>query len=287
MEPLPKKFHPEKVSIFRPDTIIDLSYQGLFLVWIGLVISFGIIYFTLTLIVPAHGLVPMEGYGPLDTLLSSMYFSVITATSVGYGDIVPVGIAKLLASIQSILTIFISAIFVTKLISYRQEIALYQVHKLTFEGNFYNTREGFFIIRQDFDHMLHELEKGRSPDAEAWETWSIALKQGQSLLDEILEFYDDQSNMYTIDLRREQLLLEAVHRTLMRLHKLLVTFKKHKIKVDNHVQAADELRSFVHVFSNIMPIWHERSPYDNADMFERIILKAKDLSQEIIDYRDV
>ena len=43
-----------------------------------------------------------------------MYFSVITATSVGYGDIVPVGIAKLLASIQSILTIFISAIFVTK-----------------------------------------------------------------------------------------------------------------------------------------------------------------------------
>ena len=74
----------------------------------------------------------------------------------------------------------------------------------------------FFIIRRDFDHMLHELEKGRSPDAEARETWSIALKQGQSLLDEILEFYDDQSTCTSIDLRREQLLLEAVHRTLMR-----------------------------------------------------------------------
>lgn len=282
MEPQPKKFTPEKLSIFKPDTIIDLSYQGLFLMWIGLVIGFGIGYFTLTLAMPLHGLRNIEGFSPLDTLLSSMYFSVITATSVGYGDIVPIGISKLLASTQSILTIFISAIFVTKLISYRQEIALYQVHKLTFEGNFYNTREGFFIIRQDFDHMLQELEKGNMPDGESWETFSTALKQGQSLLDEILEFYDDETNMYVIDLRREQLLLEGVHRTLMRLHKLLLAFKKHKINVDMRPEVSDELHSFIHVFSNILPIWHEHSPYENSDMFEKIILKAKDLSKEIV-----
>lgn len=207
--------------ILRPDRIIDISYQGLFVLWISLILGFGLVYFLLSTFFPLYGLSHIANEAPLVRLFNCLYFSVVTATSVGYGDIVPMGIAKLVAAIQSIFTVFLSAIFVTKLITYKQELALYQVHKLSFEDIFSNTREGFFIIRQDFDHLIQEVKTTGTLSPDSQETMGTAFKQGQSLLEEILEFYDDDANMYTIDIRREQLLLEAVVRTLKRIENML------------------------------------------------------------------
>ncbi len=267
---------------FGVERFISVSYQDLFLLWLALVAAFGFIYFLLSAFTESHGLAHIEAFDPADKFFSSLYFSVVTATSVGYGDIAPLGISKLFASIQSIMSLFLSAILVTKLISYRQEIALYQVHKLTFQNIFYSTREGFFVIRRDFDHIIDEAKRDHAIAEHLWQNMATAFKQGQNLLEEVLEFYDTDAKMYTIDIRREQLLLEAVQRTLERISEMLEILRAHRIDLLSHAQTTTELKKLIHVVENVMPMWQERSPYQETDTFSEIRTLAKSIESQMM-----
>ena len=48
----------------------------------------------------------------IDMYWQSLYFSVVTFTTLGYGDILPIGISRLFASIEALLGGFILALFV-------------------------------------------------------------------------------------------------------------------------------------------------------------------------------
>lgn len=78
--------------------------------------SFGVIYFILTL--NKVGLVLPKlptgiTYSSFEILLMSLYFSVITFTTVGYGDIYPLSIyAKMLAGIEALIGISLAALFI-------------------------------------------------------------------------------------------------------------------------------------------------------------------------------
>lgn len=51
-------------------------------------------------------------YENIGNFLNSLYFSVVTFTTLGYGDILPIGISKLFAAIEALLGGFILALFV-------------------------------------------------------------------------------------------------------------------------------------------------------------------------------
>jgi len=57
-----------------------------------------------------------------------LYFSVVTFTSLGFGDLVPVGFARLLAGIEVILGLTVFGIVVAKLSSYKQSYLLNQLY---------------------------------------------------------------------------------------------------------------------------------------------------------------
>ena len=212
---------PKKLHMRLIEKVTALPYTSLFLLWIGMAMGFGVLYFKLSIWAPEHGPTGMEGLGTVERFLDSLYYSVITATSTGYGDITPQGLSKLLAALQSIMALFVFAVFVTKLVSNRQEITLEQVHRLSFEDVVHNTREGMHQMRNDFDRAIQEAEENGELSNERWIDISIAYKQGQSILQEIPEFYDDGNHLYTIDERREQLLQEGVHRTLHSINQML------------------------------------------------------------------
>jgi len=79
--------------------------------WGGVILVFSAIYFLLSFsgnsgikIAPQEGLV--ETSNALSLLANSLYFSVITITTLGYGDIHPIGIAKLFAALEAIIGTF-------------------------------------------------------------------------------------------------------------------------------------------------------------------------------------
>lgn len=261
------------------DAVTALPYQVLMTVWIALVLFFATAYFVLGS-TDVHGPAALHGMEPVRQFWNSLYFSVITATSTGYGDITPQGFSKLLAALQSVMSLFIFAVFVTKLVSRRQDIALQQIHKLTFEDAFHTIREGFYIVRNDFDELvakagtLHELKE------EDWDVLTTAYRQAQSYLRRIPDFYDEHNRLYNIDIRREELLYEAVKRTLQRIHHLLEIFQTKHIAWKDHNASLEELREFIQLTEHIVRFWREQSPHHRMEEFEELLRANEEIRRK-------
>ena len=92
------------------------SFKQLFAFWILLIILFGGFYF-LMFDQPEHALVNTVGL-KLNAagFYDAVYFSFITATATGYGDIVPLGFSKFLALIEVIVGMLIFGLLISKLV---------------------------------------------------------------------------------------------------------------------------------------------------------------------------
>lgn len=255
------------------ERLTGLSYITLFMIWAGMAFFFGCAYFVLSSLpdLAHHGPTQLEGMAPWFRFWNSLYYSIITATSTGYGDITPMGISKFLASLQSMLALFVFAVFVTKLVSHRQELALKEVHKLTFEDIFHNTREDLFIIRKDLDIIIEEAVHTKKLSEESWNNLTTVYQQAQTLIVEIPDFYDGGSHLYTIDPKREELLLEAVDRTLHRINKTLDAFSRTGIDWMGHEESMKELRELTKIIDHTMPVWRNHSPYQKKEAFHDIL----------------
>jgi len=120
------------------NSVLDLvqrrSTLQLFLIWIGTILLSGFAYW-LGALIGKHGLIE-EGRpvgADLSGFASALYFSFVTATSIGYGDIVPVGGARVIAVAEAIAALLVFGAVVAKFVSHRQEELVSEIHRVTFE----------------------------------------------------------------------------------------------------------------------------------------------------------
>ena len=110
------------------------SALQLFIIWMGMVALCGTSYWLLA-IAGEHGLI--EHGAPLGVDLngftSAIYFSFVTATSIGYGDIVPIGFARVIAVIEAVSALLLFGAVIAKFVSHRQEELMSEIHQVTFE----------------------------------------------------------------------------------------------------------------------------------------------------------
>ncbi len=274
------------MTIVVMEFLSSLSYATLFGIWSGMAVLFGAAYFGLSYFGDgSHGpTLIMNTADPLHRFANALYYSIITATSTGYGDITPMGFSKILAAVQSISALLVFAVFVTKLVSHQQELTLSEVHRLTFEDVFHNTREGMYIVRKDLDHITKMVNEKGAIDVEHWENLTIAYRQLQTLFEEIPDFYKNEVHNYTIDKKREELLLESVHRTLHRINQTLDLLSAKGIDWVSHEQSMKELRELTKIVAEITPLWKERSPYEALEAFEDIIQMKERVHLKIAKY---
>lgn len=275
-----KKSHPINFIIER---LTQQSYGRLLLIWFTVTFSFGVFYFLLVMLFPENGPYPIDPKSsPVSKFLNALCYSIITATSTGYGDIVPNGFSKFLASLQSFIALAVFAIFVTKLVSYKQELALREVHKLMFEDVFHNVREGLYVVRKDCDRFIRYAHGKHVMTEEDWEDLTVMYRQTQSLLQKIPQFYaanESQTGFYMIDEDREALLHEAVLRTLGRIYEMNNTFATSHIYWKKHEQSIKQFRRVIDLIDNMLPTWKKESPYkesfnDILEVYEKLKKQA-------------
>jgi urease gamma subunit len=119
-------------------------------VWTAIVAGCGIAYWLLErgspLSLSSGGAgIGTGGWG----LVSAMYFSAVTATSVGYGDIVPAGIARLLAVTESMAGLILFGCVVSKFVSHRQEQLIDNIHHIAFEERLGRVRTNLLLVRAE------------------------------------------------------------------------------------------------------------------------------------------
>jgi len=132
------------------DALGDRSVGALFRYWIAMVLVCGAAYWLLDWS-PRAALV--SGGGPLDTgvrgVVAALYFSAVTATSVGYGDIVPVGVARLVAIVESVAGLLLFGCVISKFVSRRQEQLIGEIHRIAFEDRLGRVRTNLLLVRTE------------------------------------------------------------------------------------------------------------------------------------------
>ncbi|APC47265.1 two pore domain potassium channel family protein [Virgibacillus halodenitrificans] len=92
----------------------------LFITYIVVIIGFGLVYFILSLqntILVENG--ELREVGKLGSFIHSMYFSGVTILTIGYGDITPIGIGRLIAIAEALIGYILPAAFVLRVVELR------------------------------------------------------------------------------------------------------------------------------------------------------------------------
>lgn len=252
------------------EKLANASYSQLFLLWMLLNLLCALWYFILgtqhSINAPTH-LADMDTW---ERLYNSFYFSIITATSIGYGDIVPMGLSKAIAMMQAILALMIFAIFVAKLVTRRQDMIMDDMHRMTSESIFHSLRQGLFIVRKDFDTLIQRLETEKTLTPEEWDILTTAYVQTEKLMEDMPQLYSSR-----IDTKRDMLLLEAIQRTMRRMKELIDVMTKKKIAWKKQ-ESATELRELMRIIETVMPHW-QQTHKTKSPIFKEIMKITKEV----------
>jgi Ion channel len=92
-----------------------------------------------------------------------VYFSVVTFTSLGYGDIVPRGLSKVVASSEVVLGLAFLGVFIARLSSAKQNYHLAQLYARDAQERLDDFATDLKIHREYCEEALKTIKKGESP----------------------------------------------------------------------------------------------------------------------------
>jgi hypothetical protein len=93
--------------------------------------------------------------------VTAIYFSFVTALSIGYGDVVPLGWFRLAAIVEGACGLLIFGCVISKLVSRRQEELTEEIHRTTFEDRLDRVRTNLHLVFSDLGSVQQlQLEQG-------------------------------------------------------------------------------------------------------------------------------
>lgn len=131
------------------------TFKQILLGWLALIFLFSIFYYVLTAYTGSklmyRGITLEAG---LDGFFNSLYFSFITTTSLGYGDISPMGLSKVLAVIEVMLGLFMNGILIAKLVSVKEEVILEELYDFAFDEKVDRLRTNLYYDRVNVSNFM-------------------------------------------------------------------------------------------------------------------------------------
>jgi len=143
------------------DAIDSRPTSQLFLFWLAMVVLCGVAYW-LAALLGYHGLV--AGRVPIgftaEGLATAIYFSFVTATSVGYGDVVPVGATRVLAIAEAVTGLLVFGAVVAKFVSRRQDTIVREIHRVTFEERLDRVQTNLHLLLSELQAIATMCDDG-------------------------------------------------------------------------------------------------------------------------------
>ncbi len=133
-----------------------LTFPRIFLLWTSVVAGFGFVYRFLS--TDIHYLYYVHQGLPVHDVVDSIYFSFITATSTGFGDIIPFGYFKIIAIFEVIFGLVLLAFVTSKLVSIKQNVILNEVYEISFHEKINRVRSSLLLFRQNVGRVIDRVE---------------------------------------------------------------------------------------------------------------------------------
>lgn len=148
------------------EAVAGLSLDRLIAIWFGMIIVFGLIYWIAGVgmgmgLQAGSTVIKADGPG----LVTAIYFSFVTALSIGYGDVVPLGWLRLVAVVEGAFGLLIFGCVISKLVSRRQEELTEEIHRTTFEDRLDRMRTNLHLVFSDLGSVQQlQVEQGVLPE---------------------------------------------------------------------------------------------------------------------------
>jgi len=148
------------------ETLANWPLDRLVFFWLGMIRAFGFVYWGAGI---GMGWGLQTGNVPVKPdfagLLTAIYFSFVTALSIGYGDVIPMGALRILAIVEGAAGLLIFGCLVSKLVSRRQEELMAEIHRTTFEDRMDRVRTNLHLVFSDLGAVLQlQGEQGVLPE---------------------------------------------------------------------------------------------------------------------------
>jgi Ion channel len=143
------------------DVIERQSPARLFLTWLAMIVLCSLMYW-LAGLSPRHGLLANGQHldGRVRNLATALYFSFVTATSVGYGDVVPLGAVRIVAIAEAVAGLLIFGAVVAKFVSRRQDELVREIHRVTFEDRLDRVQTSLHLVLSEFQAIAATCDDG-------------------------------------------------------------------------------------------------------------------------------
>lgn len=148
------------------DALGDRSISELFLLWLAMIVGCGLVYW-------AAGMWPGQGLrigaahveATWEGLITATYFSFVTALSIGYGDVVPAGLMRVVAVAEGAGGLLIFGCVISKLVSRRQEQLIGEIHRIAFEDRLGRVRTNLHLVLSELQGIAGMCdEEGAQPE---------------------------------------------------------------------------------------------------------------------------
>lgn len=153
---------PTRLATAAIDLLADRTIGGLFALWFAVILAFGVLYWAAD---TWHGHGLLAGALPVDAsiegFLQALYFSFVTALSIGYGDVVPVGPARPLAIAEGAAGLIIFGCVISKLVSRRQEEMVEEIHRIAFDDRLGRVRSNLHLVLSELQGISSACEGQR------------------------------------------------------------------------------------------------------------------------------
>jgi len=132
--------------------------------WLMTVVVFSLAYYGLSYTANQHLIYNGQSLGTDALGLgNAIYFSFVTATTIGYGDIAPAGIAKVLAIIEAIASITLFGVLIAKIVSIKQEEILEEIKEISIEEATNSAISESYLFRNSIASIKQEIESSKKP----------------------------------------------------------------------------------------------------------------------------
>ncbi len=211
------KLKGRKLNTF-PDRF---SFSSILIIWLLIVVLFGVFYLMLEssssfLLYPSNG-------ERVKSFVDRIYFSFITATTTGFGDITPVGIFKIIAIIEVIFGLLLLAVVTSKLVSIKQDIILSEIYDISFNERINRLRSSLLVFRQNINRLINKVEENTLRKREINDIY-VSVSSFEDVLNEVLSLTLISGNKHfkkVLDPLNAELLLNSILVSFERLNEII------------------------------------------------------------------
>jgi hypothetical protein len=193
-------------------------------------VFFGLAYYLLA--GPSTHLLYSVSKIPVDSLSDSIYFSFITATSTGFGDITPVGYFKIISIFEVFFGLVLLAIVTSKLVSIKQDVIMNEIYEISFNERINRIRSSMLVFRQNLSRVISNIESDtiRKREISDLYTYLSSLEDNLNEVANLMQRNNGNSFTKSLDPMISELLFHSITQSFEKLFELISLMNNNNIE---------------------------------------------------------